>query len=244
MDYYGRDRELHHKEIANALSQLDKRYRGLRAALLLLLAVGVLVCFASGTDVVSASSQKSGVYEMTALLLVGKDGKTRGIWTVNEDNDVVLLLYDGNDNARLALRVDPKGYTELSYRNSKEDILGAWIVASNGESELILNDSNGKTRIAAKVTPNIAAIQLSDARGTPRLLSSVIDLGRSKKAELGLYGPNGKRRLALMSTSDGTPAIVFPDKNDPLRVEGGWYVMDDGIKTMSKGQIASVLSEK
>ena len=58
---------------------------------------------------------------------------------------------------------------------------------------------------------------------------------------LGFYDMKSRRRLALLSASDGTPAIVFLDRSNPLGVLGGWYDHESTLTTMPKGSLPASL---
>lgn len=223
------------------VAQLHKRVR-----ILTLLSVVILVALVANTaprlvSTARASGAGKEVLRIGGIELVDKQGKQRGLWGVAPDGSVMLSLNDSNEEPRLLLMVEKQGDTTITMANRDGIPRGGWTTAANGESEIALYDGKGTARIGIKTSDNASAILLNDSQGRTRTLWSVIDAGAVKKAELGFYDIEAKRRLALMSVSDGTPAVVFLDPSDPASAVGGWYARGETVAAIPKGKLPATL---
>jgi len=230
------------KSLTDRVEQLERTLRKLRVILAFAVLVGAVVGFTAVLSLAKAQDDKQAeMYRVGGLVLVDKNGRSRGTWAVLDDGDVVLKMNDARENPRVVMLVDKEGHAEVSLLDGAGNARGSWVAAANGETEFLLSDSKGKPRLGAKVEANGAYFQINDGQGVPRTLWSVIAADGVDKAEFGLYDKGPKRRLAMFSNGEGTPAIVFLDVANPMAVLGGWYVKDSQLLPMSKGTLPDAL---
>lgn len=228
------------RSILKRVEQLETVHRRWRlfAVVLVLLAIGSV--WALSLPGASAGDDEPAMYEVRGLVLVDGQGNARATWTVTDEGDVVLMMDDARQNTRLALLVDKGGHAELALLDAKGNARVSLATAA-GETVLAFFDSRGNARLGANVGDASSAFLLNDAKGKTRAMWSVTSAAGISKAELGFYDASSRRRLALLSTTDGTPAIVFLNKSDPLGVLGGWYAHASTITKISKGSLPTAL---
>jgi hypothetical protein len=163
------------------------------------------------------------------------------MWAVTEDGDASLTFNDGRGKSRLAFSVDSQGNTNIEMTTRDGRPQASWAATDNGENEIAFFDNMGTGRLGIKVSQNASAILLNDSDGNTRTIWSVVDVGPANKAELGFYDTQANRRLAMMSVSDGTPVVLFPDEANPSAAFGGWYVRDKNVTAISKGSLPGAL---
>jgi hypothetical protein len=62
------------------------------------------------------------------------------------------------------------------------------------------------------------------------------------KTEFGLYDRQAKRRLALISATEGAAGIVFFDPSNPMGTLGGWCTNRGEVQPLPKGNLLDALS--
>lgn len=227
--------------ILKRVEQLETVHRWWRLSAIVVMLFAIASVWALSLPGASAGKDEPAMYEVRGLVLVDGQGNARATWTVTDEGDVVLTMDDARQNTRLVLLVDKGGHAELGLLDAKGNPQVSLATAA-GETELAFFDSRGNSRLGAKVGDAGSAFLLNDAKGKTRALWSVMTAAGISKAELGFYDASSRRRLALLSTTDGTPAIVFLNKSDPLGVLGGWYAHASTITEISKGSLPTALA--
>jgi len=233
------------RSLIDRVERLERILRMMRVTLVLIVLLVVFAAFAVVVKPAKAEdNKKAEMYRVGGIVLVDKNGQSRGTWTVLEKGDVMLTMNDANEKPRLVMLVDKAGHSEVTMLGDTGEPRGSWVAATNGQTEFSLSDTNGKPRFGAKVEANGAYWQLNDDDGKTRVMCSALTIAGLKKAEIGLYDRAAKRRLAMFTVTDGTPVIVFPDDTSAMAVVGGWFVKDGQLMQMSKGNIPNALMGK
>lgn len=155
-------------------------------ALVALVAAGGVLYYAFYRTLPVATSPTLKTRE---VVLVGRDGKERGSWRVDDDGTARLVMTDtrGVDRLKLTLR-------------------------ANGEQGVSMADSTGAARVVVGfLDDQSGTVAFADARGQTR---SVLGLTPDGETSLLFADQNGGTRAVLGVKADGSPEFWWPALNE------------------------------
>lgn len=186
------------------LDVLDKETRKLRSrvrimGLALLAAIGILAAILIQPELVSTNAQGRVADEIRtrSLVVVDVDGRPRGQWTVDEDENARLGLLDQQGRRRLSLSVLEGGFPGMSLINGQ-----------------------GQRRAAFGLLPDeTTSLVFADAAGVPR---AVLGLTRGEAANLVFADAEGVSRIGLSLDGTGMGSALLPeDEGGQIEVPEG-----------------------
>lgn len=179
---------------------LSKFKRGGALALVLMLSVFMMGTHES-TSPPSGGSGGSGssgggsvkFKSVTAerFTLKDKNGKTRGVFTVQKDNSTTLFFYGSDGKIRIALNVLNDKGPNLAFFDLKGNLRSFFGVRSNGTPQLRFNAANRKARLR-------------------------LSLSKSGSPSFSMYDEKNRSRIFMFVQGD-VPLLTFTDSHGKLR---------------------------
>lgn len=133
----------------------------------------LVICFVA--SVVAKAQQKPGAdsevkplseVRTSRLVLVDKAGKSRAVLEVNEEDAVVLRLFDGTGRPRIAMTAN-KDMSSL-YLYNKDGVFTSALLSNDGVAGLVLADDKDRLRAGLAVDKkNGSSLHLFDKNEKP-----------------------------------------------------------------------------
>jgi len=181
------------RQLMTRLLVMDREIRALRGRSRIL-GVGIVVALAAAVIPVlqpglvsSLNSRGNDVLETRGIVLVDREGATRGEWSVDEAGNASLAMFDRQRGQRLTLTVRSEGFPGLS-----------------------LSNAAGERRVALGLLPDeTTSLVFADGAGVPR---TVLGLVRGDAASLVLADAQGVSRIGLGLNGQGLGSVILPDQ--------------------------------
>lgn len=174
---------------------LRSRARLLTLGFVVAIALAGLAAFRPDLLRMAGRSEAAEALRVSRLSLVDAEGRVRGEWAVDENNNARLTLLDRERRQRLSISVLEGGFPGISLANAA-----------------------GQRRVALGLLPDeTTSLVFADAAGIPR---AVLGLTRGESASLVFADADGVSRVGLGLDGSGMGSVMLPDE-DSATTEGG-----------------------
>lgn len=160
--------------LSRRLEEVEREYRRLRRFNVILLAI-VAIILGLGTALVTVSSRYgvpgtvADIVAARQFVLRASDGTVRGVWGIDKDGALRLVLQDAKARPRAKLNLLADGSSGLTFSDSAGRARAVFAFLPDESTSLVLADETGKSRVVLGITNEGSAnVVFADRAGATR----------------------------------------------------------------------------